>query len=115
LRIVHRSSLLNGMLPDKTGEKGFTFIEVVMVIAILGTLAAVTVTATQPYMGDHGKKAALAVERQLIAAAATAHIKDGGNLPVTDHELYREKYILNKSTLADYTVTTDGDIVQDPK
>jgi prepilin-type N-terminal cleavage/methylation domain-containing protein len=101
--------------PHKNSQKGFTFIEVVMVVSILGTLAAVTALGTEQYMGDHGKTAALAVEKRIIASAATAHLKDGGSLPVTDYELYRERYITSKSTLADYTVDTDGNIIQIPK
>jgi prepilin-type N-terminal cleavage/methylation domain-containing protein len=102
-------------MPVKNGQKGFTFIEVMMVISILGTLMAITAIGTQQYMGDHGKKAALAVEKQLIASAATAHLKDGGRLPVTDYDLYREKYIIAKSVLADYIVDAEGNIIQTPK
>jgi prepilin-type N-terminal cleavage/methylation domain-containing protein len=98
-----------------SGQKGFTFIEVIMVISILGTLMAITAMSTQQYMGDHGKQAALAVEKQLIASAATAHLKNGGGLPVTDNDLYREKYIISKSVLADYVIDTEGNIIQTPK
>jgi prepilin-type N-terminal cleavage/methylation domain-containing protein len=102
-------------IPVHSSQKGFTFIEVMMVISILGSLMAITAMSTQQYMGDHGKKAALAVEKQLIASAATAHLKDGGSLPVTDHDLYREKYIVAKSVLADYVVDAEGNIIQTPK
>lgn len=96
-------------------QKGFTYIELIMVMAILGTMAAVVTTSSQEYTGDHGKKVALAVEKRIIATAVTAHLKDGRSLPVTDYDLYREKYITSKSTLADYYIDTDGTIIQNPR
>jgi hypothetical protein len=78
-------------------------------------MMSVLAISTHEYVGDHGKQAALAVEKQLIASAATAHLKDGGSLPVTDYDLYREKYITSKSTLADYFIDTDGNIIQNPR
>jgi prepilin-type N-terminal cleavage/methylation domain-containing protein len=115
LRILQLLTGCKRKMPVKTGQKGFTFIEVIMVVSILGSLMAITAIGTQEYVGDHGKKAALAVERQLIASAATAHLKDGGSLPVTDSELYRRKYIISKSVLADYIIDAEGNIIQTPK
>lgn len=99
----------------QNGQAGFTFIEALMVIAILGSLMAVAAIGTQQFSGDHGKAAALAVEKQVIASAATAHLKDGGQLPVTDYDLYREKYIQSKSVLADYYIDSEGTVIQNPR
>ena len=115
MRIAFRFAqrYLRGLARD--GQKGFTYIELVMVLAIMGTMAAVVTSATHEYVGDHGKSVALAVEKQIIATAATAHLKDGHSLPVTDYDLYREKYITSKSTLADYYIDADGTIIQNAR
>lgn len=102
-------------IPAQASQKGFTFIEVIMVVAILGSLMAIVAIGTQAYTADHGKQAALAVEKQVIETAATAYLKDGGHLPVTDYQLYREKYIKSKSVLADYVVDAEGKVIQTPK
>lgn len=115
MRICHLFKSGGRGLPGRNSQKGFTFIEVMMVVSILGALMAVTAIGTQQYIGDHGKQAALAVEKQIIASAVTAHLKDGGSLPVTDYDLYREKYIISKSTLADYFIDTEGNIIQNPR
>ncbi len=102
-----------GLSDNRQG--GFTYVELIMVMAILGTMTAVVTMSTQDYVGDHGTKAALAVEKQIIATAATAHLKDGRSLPVTDYDLYRERYITSKSVLADYYIDSDGTITQNPR
>jgi hypothetical protein len=85
------------------------------VISILGSLMAIAAMGTQQYAGDHGKKVDLAVEKHVIATAASAHIKDGGNLPVTDDVLYQKKYITSKPTLASYIIDSDGTVIQIPR
>ena len=115
MRIIRKLIRKYLLSPLEDGQSGFTYVELIMVMAILGTMTAVVTASTRDYVGDHGTKVALAVEKRIIATAVTAHLKDGRSLPVTDHDLYREKYITSKSTLADYYVDTDGSIIQNPR
>ena len=96
-------NLLNERLRRRHGEGGFTLVELLVVIVILGILAAIVVFAVGG-ITDHGQTSACQSDKQALETAEesyfaqnSAYTTMGGLVP---------KYLHESSTL--HTVTPSG-------
>jgi len=60
-----------------SGEKGFTLIEILVVIAILGILAAVAIPNLASFM-DKGKTESAETELSIVQTCVVAYMEDNG-------------------------------------
>lgn len=98
----------------KGGQKGYTLVELMVAISILGVLSSTAMVAEQKYM-NAGKPEALRIEYKTIAAATQAYLNDNKRLPSSDDELAAAGYIDSVPTLADYSIDANGKITQVPR
>ncbi len=71
---------------EKKQDKGFTLVELLIVIVILGILATVTVFAVRG-ITDKGQDNACAVERRTLDTAIEAYFADNGFDPAAESAL----------------------------
>ena len=71
---------------EKKQDKGFTLVELLIVIVILGILATVTVFAVRG-ITDKGQTNACAVERRTLDTAIEAYFADNGSDPAAVGDL----------------------------
>jgi len=84
-------------------NKGFTLVEIMIVVVIIGLLAAMAVPAFQQVRKTSSDKAALNDLRQL-AAAADQYFLDAGKTTVTKEELI-PTYVKTLTTTNTYPTT----------
>lgn len=89
---------------NKNQDKGFTLVELLIVIVILGILATVTVFAVQG-ITDKGKENACAVEVRALETAVEAYYVDNNQAfpaTLTDLATGSTKYTKTAVTLTDW-------------
>jgi len=62
----------------KRGEKGFTLVEIIIVLAVMGVLAAVVIPNVSGFLG-RGKERSWAADRDILQAAVDTYRTDIGN------------------------------------
>ena len=87
-------------------DRGFTLVELLIVIVILGVLATVVVFAVQGVIGS-GDDAAVDTDERTLATAQEAYYADTGSYG-TETDLVSAGYIREESTLHDITLHGDG-------
>jgi type IV pilus assembly protein PilA len=94
--------------PFKYGEKGFTLIEMLIVIAVLGVLSAVLVPNVSGFIKS-GNISGANAEASAVKTAVQAYIADGGTTDPITHTEY-DDYVTGTSR-AYYTISaTTGEI-----
>ncbi|KGP73881.1 prepilin-type N-terminal cleavage/methylation domain-containing protein [Pontibacillus yanchengensis] len=87
--------MFNNFRKRLSNEKGFTLVELLAVIVILGIIAAIAVPAIGNIIGDTKKEAHVSNAQSMIEAARLAHTTDDPDLssPYTLSELVEQGYL----------------------
>ncbi|HIF9243654.1 TPA: pilin [Photobacterium damselae] len=88
------------------GQKGFTLIELMIVVAVIGVLSAIAIPAYQDYVKKGAIGSALATATAL-KTPVEQHIADNGTFPVTGN-ISAPSFALGTITLAATASTSDA-------
>jgi general secretion pathway protein G len=90
----------------RSGEAGFTLVELLVVIVILGILAAIVVFAVGG-ISDKGDSAAKKADCSTLQAAEEAYFAEQGSYTANQQDLVDQGFLHDKSTLhPSITLTT---------
>ena len=96
-------------------KKGFTLVELMVVVIILGILVAIAIPIYNNVTGDAQKKACAANERTLEGAVAMYQAANSGKMPTTVNELVTGGFIEAEPTCpvdgtSKYTINSNGTV-----
>src|SRR5215471_12579183 len=87
--------------------KGFTLVEIMIVVVIIGLLAAMAIPAFQKVRQSSQDKAVLNNARQLSAAADQYFLENGASTCGSSNLVGSDKYVKAINTVANETYPTD--------
>jgi type IV pilus assembly protein PilA len=88
-------------------SQGFTLVEIMIVVVIIGLLAAMAIPAFQKVRQSSQDKAVLNNARQLSAAADQYYLENGVSTVVSSNLVGSDKYVKAINTVAGETYPTD--------
>ncbi|KNH13081.1 pilin [Vibrio cyclitrophicus] len=88
----------------RTNQKGFTLIELMIVVAIIGVLSAIAVPAYQNYVTRSEASSGLATLKALVTTAEL-HVQEEGSFPTTAAQLGTTE---NANNLGTTTLAASG-------
>ena len=104
----------------KNKKKGFTLVELIVVLAILAILAAMLVPALTGYIDKANEKKVVAETRQIVIAAQTiasedyasnaTAVKDSGYEASIINEVLELAELKNKGTLENLSISDNGTV-----
>ncbi|MDP2919571.1 MAG: prepilin-type N-terminal cleavage/methylation domain-containing protein [Dehalococcoidia bacterium] len=95
----------------RRGQKGFTLIELVIVLAVIGVLAAIVIPNVSGFVG-RGKERAWEADRNILQAAVDAYRTDIGNRSGNAWPLVTgPPWVLGKPTVVAGAVTVKAGII----
>ena len=92
------------MNKNKKNRKGFTIVELVIVIAVIGILATVLVPTFSNIVGDANKSAAIQEAKNIYTEYVAEVAKNGE---------YKDDLVI-KTSKGNYVVVTDGQLAKTP-
>jgi prepilin-type N-terminal cleavage/methylation domain-containing protein len=96
-------------MENKTQDKGFTLVELLIVIVILGILATVTVFAVRG-ITDQGQESACNADQKTLQTAVEAYYAQNGNdTDPSGADLVAEGLLVEESV--NYTIGASGTVV----
>ena len=87
-------------------NKGFTLVEIMIVVVIIGLLAAMAIPAFQKVRSASQDKTVLNNIRQLAAASDQYYLENGVSTVLADHLIGSSNYVKNMNTVAKETYPT---------
>ena len=90
----------------KTRNKGFTLVEIMIVVVIIGLLASMAIPAFQKVRSNSQDKAVLNNARQLSAASDQYYLENGVSTVTLSDLLGPTSYIKSLNTVANETYPT---------
>ncbi len=95
------------MNTSKNQDKGFTLVELLIVIVILGILATVTVFAVRG-ITDQGQENACDTEEKTVITAAEAYYAQEGDTPANVALLFTTGYLADNGASANWAITDNA-------
>ncbi len=92
---------------NKNQDKGFTLVELLIVIVILGILATVTVFAVRG-ITDQGQDNACATEAKTVVTAAEAYYAQEGAVPADVGVLFTQGYLGDNGAASNWTLSANS-------
>ena len=88
------SLLARSFAPPRTGRAGFTLVEILLVVAIIGILAGIAVVSTKGRIGDAQRSACRSSIKAICTAIDTYEL-DNGVLPNSIDDLMKKSNQMN--------------------
>ena len=95
------------MKHTSTTTKGFTLVEIMIVVVIIGLLAAMAIPAFQKVRQSSQDKAVLNNARQLSAASDQYFLENGVSTVAKDNLVGSDKYVKSLNLVANETYPTN--------
>src|ERR1043165_1849810 len=95
------------MKKSSRSDAGFTLVEIMIVVVIIGLLAAIAIPAFQKVRQSSQDKAVMNNARQMAAAADQYYLESGGSFANSTNLIGPTNYVRTLNTVSNETYPTD--------